>query len=151
MLNLALAATSPQALELAFYEAIRAGDLDSLMNLWADQDDVICIHPGIPRLIGHAAIRDSFATMFERFKLNVHPRQLHVTQIGDCAIHNVLEEIVSKVGAEEVDEEEEDEDDELYLLATNVYYKTELGWRIFMHHVSIQHGSPPNELPNVFH
>ncbi len=51
-------------IEQQFYEALQHGDLERLMAVWADDDDIVCVHPGGPRLVGAAAIRASFEAMF---------------------------------------------------------------------------------------
>ena len=51
--------------EHAFYDAIARADLESLMALWADDEEIVCVHPGAPRLHGHAAIRESWEMIFE--------------------------------------------------------------------------------------
>ena len=43
---------SADEIEAAFYEALRLGDIDKLMACWADEDDIVCVHPGGPRIIG---------------------------------------------------------------------------------------------------
>ncbi len=50
--------------EQAFYDSINRADLGGLMSLWAEEDDVICIHPGGPRLEGISTIRDSWKEIF---------------------------------------------------------------------------------------
>jgi hypothetical protein len=50
--------------EAAFYEALQRGDIDALMACWADEDEVFCVHPGGPRLVGAVAIRAAFEQMF---------------------------------------------------------------------------------------
>ena len=57
---------SADATENAFYDAMTRGDLDAMMGLWAEEDEIVCIHPGAPRLIGHAAIRASWEAIFAR-------------------------------------------------------------------------------------
>ena len=42
-----LDASSPDDMEAAFYEALRHGDIDKLMACWADEDDIVCVHPGV--------------------------------------------------------------------------------------------------------
>ena len=42
--------------EAEFYAAMQHGDIDRLMAVWADDDDIACIHPGGPRLVGAVAI-----------------------------------------------------------------------------------------------
>ena len=46
--------------EAAFYRALQKGDIDKLMACWADEDDIVCIHPGGLRVIGAVAIRATF-------------------------------------------------------------------------------------------
>ena len=57
--------------EAAFYEALQSGDIDKLMACWADEDDIVCIHPGGPRVVGAVAIRATFEAMFSQRQ---HPR-----------------------------------------------------------------------------
>ncbi len=47
--------------EDAFYAAFSAGALEDMMQVWAPQDDIVCIHPGGPRLMGLREIRQSWA------------------------------------------------------------------------------------------
>ena len=51
-------------IEAAFYDALQRGDIDRLMACWADEDEIICIHPGGPRVVGATAIRATFEAMF---------------------------------------------------------------------------------------
>ena len=37
--------TTPDETEAQFYEALQRGDLDRVMAVWADDDDIACIHP----------------------------------------------------------------------------------------------------------
>lgn len=123
----ALLAASPEDTEAQFYEALQAGDLERLMAVWADEDEVSCVHPGGPRLTGLAAIRASFEAVFERGAVPVHPEcQRRFTQ-GDTAIHQVLErlEIQGPNGPQSA-----------WVVTTNVYLKTALGWRLVVHHAS---------------
>jgi ketosteroid isomerase-like protein len=77
---------TPEEAEAAFYAALARADLDALMALWADDEEIVCIHPGAPRLIGHAAIRCTEA-IFERGSVQLHTTQLHATHNDDdrCA------------------------------------------------------------------
>lgn len=51
---------SAEETEMAFYDAINRADIDAMMTLWAEDEEIVCIHPGASRLIGHAAIRASW-------------------------------------------------------------------------------------------
>jgi formyltetrahydrofolate deformylase len=65
LLPLPAAATgSPDELEAEFYEALQQGDIERLMAVWADDDEIVCVHPGGGRVIGAAAIRASFEAIF---------------------------------------------------------------------------------------
>ncbi|MBK4733319.1 YybH family protein [Noviherbaspirillum pedocola] len=129
---------SAEDVEAAYYEAIASNDVDALMALWADDDDIVCVHPGATRLIGHAAIRASWVEVFERGGVRLAPTLLHVNQNMMSAVHSVLEEVRTP-GQEPQD---------LHIVATNVYLKTPVGWRIVMHHASVAPGQAPASAPS---
>ena len=37
---------TPDEIEQQFYEAMQRGDIESLMAVWSDDDDIVCVHPG---------------------------------------------------------------------------------------------------------
>jgi hypothetical protein len=43
---------TPEDVETAFYEAIARADLVALMSVWADDEEIVCIHPTGQRLTG---------------------------------------------------------------------------------------------------
>ena len=53
---------TPDDAEAQFYEALQQGDIERLMALWADDDEIFCVHPGGPRMVGAAAIRGELAS-----------------------------------------------------------------------------------------
>lgn len=113
--------------EAAFYEALQNGNLDQLMACWADEDDIVCVHPGGPRLVGSAAIRTTFEAMFEHGSVRAYPERLRKVESLGAAVHNVLERIdlVTAEGTQHA-----------WVVATNVYMKTVQGWRLVAHHAS---------------
>jgi uncharacterized protein (TIGR02246 family) len=117
--------------EAQFYEALQAGDLARLMALWADDDDIACVHPGGPRLLGHGAIRASFEAMFANGAIPVRPQRVRRVESASCAVHHVAERVDIRT-AEGVQT--------AWVIATNVYLKTAQGWRLVLHHASP--GSP---------
>jgi uncharacterized protein (TIGR02246 family) len=127
---------SADELESAFYDAISRADLDGFMALWAEDEEIVCIHPGETRLVGHVAIRASWQAIFEGGSVHIRPRQLHATHNMLSAVHSVIEEI--QRGA--------DKAPEMHILATNVYVKTPRGWRITTHHASVAAGEAPPDL-----
>ena len=53
-----------QDAENAFYEALERGDLEAMMAVWAEDEDIVCVHPGGPRLVGYDAVRASWERIF---------------------------------------------------------------------------------------
>ena len=74
--------------EAAFYDAISRADIDGLMAIWAEDDEIICIHPGAPRLIGHAAIRASWVRKCSRWSPCV--RQGHERCPHRVVVHRLV-------------------------------------------------------------
>ena len=136
----ALLLASPEDTEAQFYEALQAGDLERLMAVWGDEDEVCCVHPGGPRVVGAAAIRASFEQIFARGAIPVHPECQRRLVNGDTAIHQVLErvEITERLTAAGalIFRTDEDGTQSAWVVATNVYLKTALGWRLVAHHAS---------------
>jgi len=115
---------SPDDTEAQFYENLQQADLDHLMALWADDEEIVCVPSSGPRVVGMVAIRAAFEAMFEKGGLSVHPERVRRLHSGDCAVHHVLER-VQLAGAPVT-----------WVIATNVYLKTALGWRLVLHHAS---------------
>lgn len=120
---------SPDDTEAQFYEALQHADLDHLMRLWADDEEIACVHPGGPRIVGMAAIRAAFEAIFQRGTVSVHPERVRRLHSGDCAIHHVLERV-------QLHAEDKSAAPTSWVIATNVYLKTALGWRLVLHHAS---------------
>jgi uncharacterized protein (TIGR02246 family) len=118
---------SPDEVEAQFYEALQQGDIERLMAVWADDDEIVCVHPGGFRAIGAAAIRASFEAAFTNGGIPVQPEQVHRLHPLGCALHHLVERIVVAVeGGTQTG----------WVLATNFYLKTALGWRLASHHAS---------------
>jgi hypothetical protein len=115
-------------IEAAFYAALQRGDIDRLMACWADEDEIFCIHPGGPRVVGPMAIRATFEAMFAGGgAVRAWPERVRKTvTVGSC-VHNVLEriEVLTDSGPATA-----------WVIATNVYHRTAQGWRLVAHHAS---------------
>lgn len=113
--------------EAAFYEALQGGDIDKLMACWADEDDIVCVHPGGPRLVGAGAIRAAFDAMFANGTIRAHAEKVRKVESMSSSVHSVLEriEVMTEEGPVHA-----------YVIATNVYQKTAQGWRMVAHHTS---------------
>lgn len=118
---------SADDIEAAFYDALQNGDIDKLMACWADEDEVVCVHPGGPRVVGVGAIRAAFDAMFANGTIMATPQRVRKIESLASAVHNVLEKI---------DVMTEEGPREAYVIATNVYHKTAQGWRMVAHHAS---------------
>jgi len=118
---------SPDEVEMALYEALQRGDIEALMAVWADDDDIVCVHPGGGRVVGAAAIRSSFEAIFGNGGIPVKVEQVHRLEYPDSALHHLVES-VTVAGA--------DGPQQAWVIATNFYVKTTRGWRLASHHAS---------------
>ena len=122
---------SPDEIEQQFYEALQHGDIERLMAVWSDDEEISCVHPGGPRVVGAGAIRAAFESIFANGSVNAHPEKVRRLQTLSCSVHSVLEHIrlMTPEGLQSA-----------WVVATNVYLKTAQGWRLVSHHASL--GSP---------
>lgn len=113
--------------EAAFYDALQTADIDRLMACWSDDDEIVCVHPGGPRIVGAQAIRATFEAIFANGSVRAWPEQVRRVDALTSAVHNVVErvEVMTDSGRANA-----------YVLATNVYHKTTDGWRMVTHHAS---------------
>ena len=141
----AIVGGSADEIEAAFYEALQKGDIEKLMACWADEDEVVCVHPGGPRVVGTLAIRAAFDAMFSNGSIRAVPQQVRKVESLTSVVHNVLEriEVLTEGGPAHA-----------YVLATNVYHRTAQGWRMVVHHASPgtqNEAQEINEAPQVLH
>jgi len=115
------------AIESQFYEALQRGDIEKLMSCWADEDEIVCMHPGAPRLVGSASIRAAFEAMFANGVIAARPEQVCKVESLTSAMHNVIERVALRTT---------DGQQEAVVVATNVYQRTAQGWRMVAHHAS---------------
>ena len=118
---------TPQDAEAAFYDAFAKCDLDGMMAVWADDDDIYCVHPGGARITGVEQVRESWRQIFAsgqtlRFQL----REQQQVQGMMLSVHSVYEQIT--VAGEQRPRGP--------VIATNIYLRTERGWRMVAHHAS---------------
>jgi ketosteroid isomerase-like protein len=133
------------AIETQFYEALQTGDIEKLMSCWADEDDIVCVHQGGPRLIGNANIRAAFEAMFANGTIAARAEHICRVESLTSAMHNVIERIALLTT---------DGTQEAVVVATNVYQRTPQGWRMVAHHASPGTGPihvQAHETPQVLH
>ncbi len=123
--------STPDEIEQQLYEALQRADIEALMAVWSDDDEIVCVHPGGPRMVGAAAIRASFEALFASGAIDVRPEKVRRLQALNCAVHSVLERVnvPTEQGAKAA-----------WVMSTNVYVKSGRGWALVAHHASP--GSP---------
>lgn len=135
--------SSAQDVESAFYEALEKADLDAMMRVWAEDEEIICVHPGGPRLVGYPLIREAWRRIFESGRrLQVQLSPLTAVNTPFAATHS----LIGHVRIRDTNEMSAP------LAVTNVYVRGALGWRMIAHHASVV---PPESIvesvPKVLH
>lgn len=128
-----------QDAENAFYEALERGDVEAMMEVWAEDEEIVCVHPGGERLVGYEAVRTSW-TQFAASgqKLRVHLSDQSVMTGMMLAVHSLHENVTV---------EGERRRRPVPVAATNVYLRTSNGWRMIVHHASPVPEQPPSQSP----
>jgi ketosteroid isomerase-like protein len=118
--------TSPQDAASAFYQAIEARDIEGMMSAWAEDEDIVCIHPGGTRLVGYDAVRASWEQIFAGdVRLAFRLDQVVVMETVGLALQSAVEHVTTADGASTGT-----------AIATNVFMRTPSGWRMVCHHAS---------------
>lgn len=116
---------TPQDAEVGFYNALERGDLDAMLAVWADDDAVVCIHPGGHRLQGRDAVTQSWREMFAGgAEMQFELEDVHFVKDDNLSIHTLRERVSVNGQLAGIS------------LATNVYQHTEKGWHLLIHHAS---------------
>lgn len=119
-------ATAEEA-QNTFYQAIERADLVQMMAIWAEEEDIVCIHPGGPRHTGIVEVRESWRRIFSRgpelkFKL-IAERTIPGRMLS---VHSMVERIVHTQSAFSPTS----------VIATNIFVRSSNGWQMLMHHAS---------------
>jgi ketosteroid isomerase-like protein len=113
----------------AFYDAHESRDLDAMRVVWDHGDGTVCIHPGWPILRGWALIEESWRRIFQGAGRNQFILTNEaVATIGDTAWITLDENLVDRFATGTV-------------AATNVFVRTDDGWKLVLHH-----GSPVRDV-----
>ena len=119
--------TTPQDAATAFYRAFEAKDIDAMMAAWAEDEDIVCVHPGGPRLVGFDAVRVGWEQIFAgETKLLFRLEELVVLETVGMALQSAIEQVT--VGDNPAPRGT--------AIASNVFLRTPSGWRIVLHHAS---------------
>ncbi|MGH3333916.1 MAG: nuclear transport factor 2 family protein [Nocardioidaceae bacterium] len=121
-----------EAANAAFYTAFECADLDAMTELWVEDAETLCVHPGALPVRGTGAINRSWAlimanTPYIQFFLT----DVEVSVLGDTAAVTCTENVLTA---------DEMTDDGSFngakAIATNVFVRTGEGWRLWIHHAS---------------
>ncbi|MEU3712582.1 nuclear transport factor 2 family protein [Streptomyces catenulae] len=116
------------------YEAVERGDQEALTALWLD-GQVSVVHPGWPVLRGRGEVLRSYALIMANTEyIQFFLTDVEIDVMGDTALVTCTENILSGGPAED--------DGSVgpligqLVVATNVFRRTEEGWRVWSHHGS---------------
>ena len=115
-----------------FYEAFETADLDLMRDLWFEHEEALCVHPGALPVRGTPAISRSWAlimanTPYIQFFLT----DVEVSVVADVASVTCTENVLTaddRAGPEGFGG--------VRAVATNVFLRTQEGWRLWIHHAS---------------
>ena len=111
--------TAILAANAAYYRAFAAADFAAMSRIWAD-DNVSCIHPGWPVLIGRQAILESYREILRNpNQERIEPRNETVMVAGEEARVFCVEFVGGSA-----------------LAATNLFRRIEGAWRMSHHQAS---------------
>ena len=118
----------PEDAEAAFYDALKKGDVDALMQVFSEEEEVVCAHPNGKVCVGLHAIRTSFQEIFEHnasFLVAV-PRRVvwHSTLLTVHQVHEILSF-------------HDKEESELHFLVSYIFSRGANGWRIVSRQASL--------------
>lgn len=119
---------SPEDASRAFYESFEQADAAAMMQVWADDDEIFCIHPGGPRNVGPVAVRGAWEEIFSgptRLKFQLEQQLFFVG--ASIAVQSVFEYL-------QVNGEPKLRGP---AIATNIFTRTAGGWRVLAHHAAI--------------
>lgn len=121
-----------------FYGVFAAADLAGMAAVWATgRDDVSVVHPGAPAITGRAAVLETWRAIFDGAPaLDIVFADAVARVYGDIAIV-LCSETVTGHG----------------LTATNIFCRTDDGWRMLHHHAGPRRvsGQPPDRRRPVLH
>jgi ketosteroid isomerase-like protein len=129
---------TPQDAEQAFYKAFEQADLAAMMSVWAEEEDIVCVHPGGARQTGVVEVRESWRQILAQGPgLRFHLVGNRVFSGRMISIHSVYEHVTVAGESRPANP----------VLATNIYLLTDRGWRMLMHHASPLATAAPSKEP----
>ncbi|GAB2897122.1 nuclear transport factor 2 family protein [Paralcaligenes sp. KSB-10] len=118
---------TPEEAEHAFYDSLHQADTIRLMEVWSDDEEVVCVHPGGIRVIGSDSVRNSWQQILANGPLLIQPTRPMIMTSLMSSVHVLIEQVTihSPEGKQVAN-----------CYTTNVYHKGPSGWRMVLHHAS---------------
>jgi ketosteroid isomerase-like protein len=111
-----------------FYRALETLDLVAMDRVWSHDPDVRCIHPGSEALVGWDNVRQAWQQIFANTRwMRVQPTDVRMQVIGEVGLVACAENITAT---------HDDDVGVAVAQATNVFRRTDDGWRMILHHAS---------------
>jgi ketosteroid isomerase-like protein len=112
----------------SFYRAFESLDAGRMEKVWLHSARVQCTHPGWRRLVGYAAVMESWRRIFENtFKMSFDLTAVEISVAGDVAwvvcTENITSHTYDGISRSQVE-------------ATNVFERHDGTWRMVHHHGS---------------
>lgn len=136
---------SASELETAFYAALSQGDIEAMMRVWSDDEEIICILPNLPYAQGHIAVHDLWENLFNIGQFKAHILATHTFDNLLTAVHTLLVHIQLTTRSGETQA--------FNLHTTQVYLKSEQGWRMSVYHATVaqDNNKLTDVLPSLLH
>jgi ketosteroid isomerase-like protein len=121
-----------EAVNTAFYQAFESADLDTMLDLWLEDPETLCVHPGALPVRGTSAINRSWALIMA----NTPYIQFFLTDVEVSVLAGVASVTCTENVLTGDDRTGPDAFGGARAVATNVFVRTEQGWRVWIHHAS---------------
>ena len=121
-----------EAVNAAFYQAFESADLDTMLDLWLVDPETLCVHPGALPVRGTSAINRSWALIMA----NTPYIQFFLTDVEVSVLAGVASVTCTENVLTGDDRTGPDAFGGARAVATNVFVRTDQGWRLWIHHAS---------------
>jgi ketosteroid isomerase-like protein len=124
-----------------FYGAMNSLDVGEMDRVWMDTTAAVCVHPGREAIFGYEGIRESWVMIFSvTNSMTIVASNERITVAGEVAwvacteiISMMTEEGLVAAAAQ----------------ATNIFRRTDTGWRMVVHHASPAPLTTQDEWPDL--
>lgn len=114
------------------YAAIEAGDAGRIAAMWDESDDVVCVHPGWPAVVGRSRVLRSWAAILANTAyIQFFATGFDVAITGDVAVVSCEYGVLARA-----DDSDAGFGESARVVASNVYRRRAGQWRLWSHHAS---------------